>query len=200
MNPLDAVEVRLNALIALRELLNREIGGLQDAQKILKPLYEMREVASIPSIEEFVEASEIGITDSVRAALRNNAGRKLTAMQVRDVMVVGGFDLSKEKYKNPMATIHQVIRRLVDSGQVRSYPQGNDRVFQWAEKPTQPATVSGIFGNSAWEAAQGAIRALPDVDLSGIIGNVDFSALDALAKLTTPIVTRNANEEKEKKK
>jgi hypothetical protein len=164
MNPLESVELRLKALIALREVIDREVKGLEDAKGILKPFYEVPEISSIPSIEEFVEAGKPGITDAVRAALRTNANRKLTATQVRDVMVSQGFDLGKDKYKNAMATIHEVLRRLIDAKQVTPSTQDNERSFQWIEK-----SPSLVVAKNPFEG----------VNLSELMNRVDFGSVVA---------------------
>jgi hypothetical protein len=146
MNPLETVELKLKELITQREQIEREIAGLEEAKKILTPIYT--QPTAIPSIEELVETADVGITDAVRRALRLNAHQKLTAVQVRDAMVSQGVDLSK--YKNAMATIHQVLRRLVEAKQVAPSMQGAfpgpERVFQWIEKQApRPGTLGAIL-------------------------------------------------------
>jgi hypothetical protein len=133
MNPLNVIDEKLRAITAKREELDREIKGLQEARKILLPLYEPDEAAkSIPSIEEFIEGQDVGITDAVRGALRLNSVHRLTATQIRDIVGSHGFDLGK--YANAMATIHQVIQRLVKAGQVIPVTQGAEKMFQWIER------------------------------------------------------------------
>jgi hypothetical protein len=56
------------------------------------------------------------LTDACRAALKN-AGRPLAPMQVRDIIVALGYDLSQHK-SNPLASIHSVLKRLAESGDV----------------------------------------------------------------------------------
>ena len=133
MNPLESIEVRIKDLVTKREEIDRELTGLQEAKKVLTPIYG-QPLQSIPSIEAFIEARDVGITDAVRGALRLNYPNRLTATQIRDVVESHGFDL--KKYRNAMATIHQVLKRLVeDSKQVDASVEGDEKFFQWIERP-----------------------------------------------------------------
>lgn len=141
-NPLTILESMLRDLLPRRDSLNREIAGLEQAIEILKPVYG-DDVASGTEITAF---AELGITDAVRETLRAVAPNRLTAMQVRDALVKSGFDLSE--YSNPMAIIHQVLRRLIDAGQVVfvSSPESEKALFEWVFKSTLPPSLMQRYG------------------------------------------------------
>jgi hypothetical protein len=133
MNPLESIELRLRDLLSKRTEIDREVSALQEARDILMRVSE-QPLQSIPSIEEFIEAGDVGITDAVRGALRLNYPNRLTALQIRNVVESHGFAL--KKYRNAMATIHQVLKRLVeDSKQVAVSVEGDEKFFQWIERP-----------------------------------------------------------------
>lgn len=57
-----------------------------------------------------------GLTDACKTSLRC-AGAPMTPLEVRDRLQSTGFDINR--YSNPMAAIHTVLRRLTESGDVR---------------------------------------------------------------------------------
>jgi len=52
------------------------------------------------------------LTDAVREVLRRSAGKSLSPLEVRDLLKGLNYDLSV--HKNPMASIHSVLKRLAD--------------------------------------------------------------------------------------
>ena len=124
LNPLEVIEKKLAEAIAQSVQLSKEIEALQQAVKVLKPIY-----ADFTDHFHVEMEDVIGITDAVRVALRVS-GEKLTAPQVRDAIASRGFNLGR--YTNAMATIHQVLRRLVDARQVQSESVGESKAtYQW---------------------------------------------------------------------
>src|SRR5437763_12415811 len=57
-----------------------------------------------------------GITDAIRGIIKSEPRRVYTATEIRDELLIRGMPL---KQKNPMATIHQVLARLVESEVVK---------------------------------------------------------------------------------
>jgi hypothetical protein len=158
MFPIESIDIRIKQLLLNREVIEREISALQEARKLLLPIYGQT-IQQIPSIEEFIEAGDVGITDAVRGALRLNSVHRLTATQIRDIVVSHGFDLNK--YTNAMATIHQVLQRLVKAGQVTPLTHGGDKAFQWIEKPASPPTTpEALPALTEVEMARGRLDAL----------------------------------------
>lgn len=116
-------------------MIDQTIQMLENALVPLRQVYAQPPQVFIPdSVAQFVEASDVGITDAVRGAYRLNADRRLTATQVRNIVASHGFDLSK--YDNAMANIHQVISRLKENKEIDGpFQQGNEKSYQWANKP-----------------------------------------------------------------
>ena len=57
-----------------------------------------------------------GLTEACKTSLRC-AAAPMTPLEVRDRLQATGFDINR--YSNPLAAIHTVLRRLTDSGEVR---------------------------------------------------------------------------------
>jgi len=57
-----------------------------------------------------------GLTEGCKTSLRC-AAAPMTPLEVRDRLQSTGFDINR--YSNPLAAIHTVLRRLTESGEVR---------------------------------------------------------------------------------
>jgi hypothetical protein len=139
---IQVIENRLAILKLQRAVIDKEIIGLEEAARILRPIY-----AELPDLPALLDSEDIGITDAVRNALKNAknlfASSHVTATQLRDLVVAQGFDMSK--YNNEMAVIHQVLRRLIEAGEVASMSHPNAKmVYWWIEKPASPSPLAGI--------------------------------------------------------
>jgi hypothetical protein len=72
-------------------------------------------IGTLTKLCGFTPTVPLGLTDACRLVLRN-AGRPMTAVQVRERLESIGFDV--EKYSNSLAAIHTVLKRLADHGEV----------------------------------------------------------------------------------
>jgi hypothetical protein len=97
---------------------------LQDTDKEIKQLQETIEsLARLCNIElprgllaqRLLLDPRFGLTDAVRQLLKK-ASSALTAIEVRDALVAGGFDASE--YSNLLASVHTTLKRLVQSGEL----------------------------------------------------------------------------------
>jgi len=183
MNPLESIELRLEELLLKRGEIDREINGLQEARKLLLPVYG-QSFQPIPSIEAFIGAEDVGITDAVRGALRLNSTHKLSALQIRDIMEVHGFDVAK--YTNSMATIHQVLQRLVKAGQIMFF-LGNPKTYQWIEKSLP---VPGSLGATlAGLPAPGLTPPAPQPEVPNVLKGLNLFQARPLTGKQTPSET-----------
>jgi len=78
--------------------------------------------------------SDIGLTDAVRKSLQKFPDRFLTPMTVRKVLQATGYDT--DRYKNILASIHTVLKRLVESEEVetKTYESGGTS-YKWIKVP-----------------------------------------------------------------
>jgi hypothetical protein len=71
-------------------------------------------IATLTKLCGFTPTVPLGLTDACRLVLRN-AGKPMTAVDVRERLTTIGFD--HEKYANGLAAIHTVLKRLEESGE-----------------------------------------------------------------------------------
>jgi hypothetical protein len=70
------------------------------------------------------------LTDAVKDALyAADPGRRLPAIQVKDLMELRGFDFIN--FTNPLASVHSTLRRLAVQGVVGSRPEKGAMVYWW---------------------------------------------------------------------
>jgi hypothetical protein len=73
---------------------------------------------------------DTGFTDAIRKVLELNKSRYMNPVSVRDKLKDMGYDLSK--YTNPLASIHTILKRLVESGEVEpDEGVGGRTVYRW---------------------------------------------------------------------
>ena len=76
--------------------------------------------------------SELGLTDAIREVLKAH-DHGLTPKEVRDWLLRMGFDLTE--YNNVQASIHAVLKRLYESGEVDRPVGKNEKVmnvYRWS--------------------------------------------------------------------
>lgn len=94
---------------------DQQIAALVQTMNAIAPLVGERAI-EVPAGTEG-EPPAVGMTDSIRAILKE-AGEPLTASEVRERLETAGFDM--KSYSNPLATIHTVLRRLTDAGELET--------------------------------------------------------------------------------
>jgi hypothetical protein len=112
-----------------RAMLAGEILQLEKAVDGLAPLASDRAIAE--RVNDFLieNATELGLADACREVLKK-ANRYMTAVDVRDALEAGGFDLSN--YSNPLASIHGILKRFDESGEVASVSLGSKTSYKIA--------------------------------------------------------------------
>lgn len=156
MNPLESIDVELKSLVADRAAIDRKITALEEAKKTLLQVYE--QLDPVPSVERFVEPTDVGMTDAVRGAFRLNADRLLTPVQIREIVESHGFfalrKAEKGDYRNALAAIHQVISRLLAGKEIEGpFPQGNEKVYRWRRTPEIDSIIRETFQVGTTEEA-----------------------------------------------
>jgi hypothetical protein len=107
--PLDDYRRALDAAVKDYERTTADRAAL-DAR--IAQLHET--IRTLTKLCGFTPTVPFGLTDACRLVLRN-AGKPLTAVQVRERLTAIGFD--HEKYANGLAAIHTVLKRLQESGE-----------------------------------------------------------------------------------
>lgn len=99
---LDAAVREYERAVAERTALDDRIAQLRQT------------IATLTKLCGFTPTVPLGLTDACRLVLRN-AGKPMTAVDVRERLTTIGFD--HEKYANGLAAIHTVLKRLEESGE-----------------------------------------------------------------------------------
>jgi len=114
---------------------------IKQAKDRLALLYQQREAISeeISSLERGIEGfgplaktawlgPDAGITESVRQVLSSDPHRLYTPVQIRNSLNLKGVRLTQ---KNALATIHQVLSRLVAKGVVTVQIERGKNYYRW---------------------------------------------------------------------
>ena len=141
---IKAAEERLETLYEQKEQIEEEIGNLEKGIEGFSPLLK-RPTRWL--------GSDTGITEAVTAVLKSEFTRLFTPPEIRDKLLAQGVPLNQ---KNPLATIHQVLSRLVNREIVKvvTIEPGRNR-YQWADAN---AMVAEIQRSAATGKAQEAMR------------------------------------------
>ena len=142
------------------------------AQAAIKALYALATDEPL----EFIG----NLADACRAVLRE--GKPLTPLEVRKGIVALGYNLTK--HKNPQASIHSVLKRLVESGDLKHVTASvtdddgttiDKAAYKWVQRdvPKRRRAASAV----APPVFYGGID-LPEIDLSGIFSGIDLPKID----------------------
>lgn len=93
-------------------------------------------IGTLTRLVGLVPTVPLGLTDACRLALRS--GQPMTPVDVRDRLLAIGVDLSI--YANPLSAIHTVLKRLRQSGELRSaHTSASGRSYVWQGRPIMVA-------------------------------------------------------------
>jgi hypothetical protein len=93
-----------------------------------------------------------GLTDACRVVLKA-AGHPLTATEVRAQLDAMGFDLAR--YSNDLASIHTVLKRVNQAGEVQFVPRPYDKpAYSW-KRPAQVVALSRSEADALYRPRRG---------------------------------------------
>ena len=132
--------LRLRKLVANREKLNLEIERVSDL--VLANANFLPEPERTDRLEELqhLVADPPGFTASVRKVLKSHRAQAATAIAVREMLAKALFDLSV--YTNPLASIHTILKRLTEHGEVTATTHDGQVYYQWKENAPPKGTAS----------------------------------------------------------
>lgn len=112
-----------------QETLEKKIAGLRATIAALARMLD----------EEFFEEDAMGLTDAIREAFRSmGANGNLTATEVKGRLEMMGYNTAK--YGNVMASIHTIINRLANKGEIKHVGSRGDNKPCYA--PVRPPAVT----------------------------------------------------------
>jgi len=129
---LTAARNTLAEKLAAREQLDVEIAKEQRRIAALTALVNESE-----EIDELLDLNLGGLTDTVRSVFMASSRYGLTPIEVRDRLVQLYFPVNE--YKNFMASLHAVLNRLKESGEIKPaiidrHDGRDESVYQWVPK------------------------------------------------------------------
>jgi hypothetical protein len=128
----EALVLKRAELDAERKEVDVQIMQLEKAIESLSPLTneDPAEVIIADYNRRFAEGlRNLGLADACRAVLQSN-GMFMTPTAIRDTLETQGFPL--EQYSNPLASIHGILKRFEDSGEVIGVAIGNKTAYRIA--------------------------------------------------------------------
>jgi hypothetical protein len=121
---------RLSDLMRRRRKLDADILRLQRLVRRTVRVSESHLESSTSPAVPIYEITSTGVTDAVRQVLMTY-GIWLTPVLIRDLLPTVGFDTSL--YRNPLISIHAILRRLILSGEViRGKQPAGGTAYLWA--------------------------------------------------------------------
>lgn len=108
---------RLEVLYQQREAITNEISRLECGLEGFEPLAKAAWIGPAA-----------GVTESIRLILRETPRRLFSPTQIRDELIAKGVRMQQ---KNPMATIHQVLARLVEKEMVKVTIRNGTNQYRW---------------------------------------------------------------------
>jgi hypothetical protein len=109
MNLLEKAKLEAEELKRQRDavaaVFDAKIAVVEQTVKLLEPVYAPMSNLTVPLLDD-----SVGITEAIETALRKYAGKPLAPTAVRDVLSEMKFKINGD---NPMASVHQVLKRLI---------------------------------------------------------------------------------------
>ena len=128
---LQEARERLVELLRKREMLEVDIAKQQSNVAALATLADESE-----ETDEVLEMNLGGLTSACRIALRAAGKKGLTPREVRKALTNLHFPIGE--YKNPLASIHTVLKRFVKSGEAKRILNLKDGTkYKWVSGRTQ---------------------------------------------------------------
>jgi hypothetical protein len=142
------------------EEVNKEIVQVE---KVLSALTHLTASDTVISDSIVVgDVSGLGLADACRKVLQASNTHR-TARGIRDSLEASGYDL--KQHKNHLASIHGVLKRLVDSGEVELLDMEGKLRYRWKPKTVRVTGGAGLgtlgaIGQAAEMASRRAMQEL----------------------------------------
>ena len=135
-NKLDTAREELAQMFHKRSELDIKIAKQQRKVAYLAGLADETE-----ETDELLELGLTGLTNACRSVLRAAPGKALTPIEIRDRIVHLHFPI--DQYKNILASIHNTLKRLVESKEIRAAKllDGKD-AYVWVPMYGAPSSLA----------------------------------------------------------
>ena len=134
---LHSARRRRDEIVQERETLDEEL------------VQQSRAIAALAELLGESSDTDIGLTGATQLVI-GTSKKPLTPPEIRDELKKIGYHI--DHFSNPMASLHQVLKRLEDRGSIglKYYPDGKKRFFgrtrieRTVEIPEKPDPVTGL--------------------------------------------------------
>jgi hypothetical protein len=142
----QACKVRLDALDVERSELVQEMQRLERAMDSIRPFTSDHPLDDLNKfVEEFSPDPDSGLADACRNVLAA-AQRFMMPIEIRDILEASNYDLTQ--HSNPLASIHGILKRFDESGEVTMVLIGNKASYRIAAR--QPQTSLSKLKTPRW--------------------------------------------------
>jgi len=195
MNLLESARLEMEALKRQRDAVlaafDARLAAVEQTIKILDPVYSPVPDISVPVLDD-----SVGITEAIERALRKYPGKLLPPTSVRNALFEMGFKVAGN---NPMASVHQVLKRLVARGGSPYVYEQIDGQTQYKFDPSReaakarsitdvpeiwglvPTTDTSIVAKAFSEAQRAAVERV--VELQNAINEAQKAAAEQVAEV-----------------
>jgi hypothetical protein len=115
---LETLRTRRDELDAEREEINLQVVQIEQLVENLAPLADE---APFDDVDPLIPANlgDLNLADACREILKVSS-TNLTPIQMRDILAKNDYKL--DQYSNPLASIHGVLKRMAESGEIEATP------------------------------------------------------------------------------
>jgi hypothetical protein len=133
----EVLRLRLDHLETERAEALQEMAQVEQLLHSVAPFTSDRPLEALEKIvNNYVIDADSGLADACRAVLRATS-RYMSASDVRDALEASAYDLTQ--HSNPLASIHSILKRFEDSGEVSMASIGNKARYRIATEKRSPA-------------------------------------------------------------
>lgn len=134
-----------------RDKLTNRISALRDIVFALSNVLGIDPKLTYPELYPESIEPETGFTDAIREVLKSS-NKYLSPVDIRNELRERGFNLMK--YRNPLAAIHQILKRLAIGNEIEKHPDEEKKLYRWSNKGIRVlgSTASGgtrVLGSTA---------------------------------------------------
>lgn len=161
---LEIAQRRRNELVSLRSAIETELAQ------------QSRAIAALAELLGEPTDKDIGLTGATLLIVRT-ANRPLAPTEIRDELKRIGYDM--EGFSNPMASLHQILKRLEDKAEIEEAPSTDGK------KRYRARDTSGDFVRLMYPSPEEIARVL---DLTKASVTVPKEMIDHLLEVTAGVV------------
>jgi hypothetical protein len=122
----------LDELLQKRADLDKRISTLQITIEGLAALSDPAKPADAAPEAQQLDLQELGITDAIRAVLRESRVH-MTAPQIRNSLVDRGYNV--DRFASILTVIHNTVKRMHDQGEIAVVHDPSGRFVGWMYQP-----------------------------------------------------------------